>query len=208
MGDIHTLACPKKYKKIGNDLRRPDLNQKSLKMLYYSLVHCYLIYGAHVWSSAPAYVITDLFKKQKTAIRIITNSKYNAHTEPLFKHLDILPLPALIQYFKLQFMQQFQQKFLPEIFLEAWAYNNIREIGDNAIVLRNSAQINIPFSRLAMVDKLPLHSFPVNWENFPDENIKFMRNKMEFNEKLKTYFLKQLSYKVTCTRLYCPSCSV
>jgi hypothetical protein len=104
-------------------------------------------------------------------------------------------------------MQQFQQKFLPEIFLEAWAYNNIREIGDNAIVLRNSAQINIPFSRLAMVDKLPLHSFPVNWENFPDENIKFIRNKMEFNEKLKTYFLKQLSYKVTCTRLFCPSCS-
>jgi len=78
-------------------------------------------------------------------------------------------------------------------------YNNIREIGDNAIVLRNSAQFNIPFSRLAMVDKRPLHSFPVNWENFPDENIKFIRNKMEFNEKLKTYFLKQLSYKVTCT---------
>jgi hypothetical protein len=50
-----------------------------------------------------------------------------------------------------------------------------------------------------MVDKLPLHSFPANWENFPDENIKFIRNKKEFNEKLKTYFFKQLSYKVTCT---------
>jgi hypothetical protein len=35
---------------------------------------------------------------KKTAIRIITNSKYNAHTESLFKHLDILPLPSLIQY--------------------------------------------------------------------------------------------------------------
>ncbi len=37
----------------------------------------------YVWSCAPAYIITDLFKKQKTAVRIITNSKYNAHTEPL-----------------------------------------------------------------------------------------------------------------------------
>jgi hypothetical protein len=170
------------------------LNQKSLKLLYYSLVHCYLIYGIQIWSCAPSFIITDLLKKQKTAIRIITNSKYNAHTEPLFKHLDILPLPSLIQYFKLQFMQQFQQKFLPEVFLDTWIYNSVREIGENSIVLRNSEQFLIPFSRLAIVDKLPLHSFPVNWEQFSDENIKFIRNKNEFNEKLKTYFLKQLSY--------------
>jgi hypothetical protein len=104
-------------------------------------------------------------------------------------------------------MQQFQQKFLPEVFLDTWIYNSMREIGENSIVLRNSEQFLIPFSRLAIVDKLPLHSFPVNWEQFSDENIKFIRNKNEFNEKLKTYFLKQLSYKVTCIRLFRPSCS-
>ncbi len=47
----------------------------------------------------------------------------------------------------------------------------------------------------------------VIWENFPDENIKFLRNKEEFNKKLKTYLLKQLSSVINCTRLYCPSCS-
>jgi hypothetical protein len=83
-------------------------------------------------------------------------------------------------------MQQFQQKFLPEVFLDTWIYNSVREIGENSIVLRNSEQFLIPFSRLAIVDKLPFHSFPVNWEQFTDENIKFIRNKNEFNEKLKT----------------------
>ena len=183
------------------------LNPRSLKMLYYSLIHCYLIYGIQVWSCAPNFIINDLFKKQKIALRLLSNSKYNAHTEPLFKTFDILPLPSLIQYFKLQFMQQFQQKFLPEIFHETWLYNNVREIGENAIVLRNNDQFRVPFSRIAMVDKMPLISFPANWEKFPDENIKFIRNKIEFNEKLKTYLLKQLSYTVNCVRLFCPSCS-
>jgi hypothetical protein len=86
----------------------------------------YLIYGIQVWSCAPKYILNELFKKQKTAIRLISSAKYNAHTEPLFKTLDILPLPSLIQYFQLQFMQQLQQKFLPDIFSEAWIYKGNR----------------------------------------------------------------------------------
>jgi hypothetical protein len=117
------------------------LNLRSLKLLYYSLVHCYLIYGIQVWSCAPKYMLNELFKKQKIAIRLLSNAKYNAHTEPLFKTLDIMPLPSLIQFFQLQFMQHFQQRFLPVIFSDAWFYNSIREIGENSIVLRNMDQL-------------------------------------------------------------------
>jgi hypothetical protein len=104
-------------------------------------------------------------------------------------------------------MQHLQQKFLPEIFSEAWIYNSVREIGENAIVLSNMGQLRVPFARISLVEKLPLVSFPKLWEDFPDENIKFIRYKIEFNAKLKTYQLKQLSYVLACTRLYCPSCS-
>jgi hypothetical protein len=83
----------------------------------------------------------------------------NAHTEPLFKTLDILTLPSLIQYFHLQFMQHLQQKFLPDIFYEAWIYNSVREIGENSIVLRNMGQLRVPFARISLVEKLPLVSF-------------------------------------------------
>ena len=73
-------------------------NQRSPKLVYYSPVHCYLIYGIQVWSCAPKYILNELFKNQKNSIRLISNFKYNAYTEPLYKTLDILPLPSLIQY--------------------------------------------------------------------------------------------------------------
>ncbi len=125
----HSVMFDKVYESLFVEVISSDnkkyLNPRSLKILYYSLIHCYLIYGIQVWSCAPNFIINDLFKKQKIAIRLLSNSKYNAHTEPLFKTFDILPLPSLIQYFKLQFMQQFQQKFLPEIFHETWLYSII-----------------------------------------------------------------------------------
>jgi len=79
-------------------LYRNFLPEKSLKLLYYTLFYCHLIYASEVWSSAPENMINQLYLKQKSAIRITTNSKYNAHTQPLFKKLEILPLPDLLMY--------------------------------------------------------------------------------------------------------------
>jgi hypothetical protein len=81
------------------------LSEKSLKTLYYSLVHCHLVYGNQIWGCANESVITDLCCKQKAAVRIISNSSYRVHTEPIFKILNILPLSSLIEFFKLQFIQ-------------------------------------------------------------------------------------------------------
>ena len=59
------------------------LNEKALKSLHYSLIHCHVIYALHVYSSAADGLLKTIFKKQKMALRIITNSQYNAHTEPI-----------------------------------------------------------------------------------------------------------------------------
>ena len=40
----------------------------------------------------------------------------NVHTEPLFKKSKILPLPSLVQFFKLQNMHQFTLNALPQSF--------------------------------------------------------------------------------------------
>ena len=62
----------------------------------------------------------DLVTKQKQAIRTVTTSKYNSHTSPLLKKLEILPLDSLITYFKLQFMSQYVQGFLPLALKNVW----------------------------------------------------------------------------------------
>jgi hypothetical protein len=78
----------------------------------------------------------------------------------------------------------------------------------SAILLQhiNYDNFNIPFSRTAMLDKQPLFAFPKLWDEFPDHQIKFIRNRFEFNAVLKNYYLKQLSDVPVCNRLLCPVC--
>jgi Reverse transcriptase (RNA-dependent DNA polymerase) len=70
------------------------LTPAALKALYFSLTHCHLVYALPVWSCTTTSVLKTIVTKQKIAVRLITNSPYNAHTEHLFKSLNILPLPS------------------------------------------------------------------------------------------------------------------
>ena len=150
--------------------------------------------------------INELFKMQKAAIRIVSGTAYNSHTEPLFKKLQVLPLPDLITFNKLQFMQRFTQNFLPESFNDTWVRNAIRNIGENEIQLRNSDKLQIVDSNLASLDVFPLFNFPKIWQDFPDEQVKFTRKTAEFDLKLKKYFLDDLATNIVCNRLLCPAC--
>jgi len=184
------------------------LDQKALKFIYFALIHSHLIYAIHIWSNTNESFLKSLFIKQKQAIRIITNSKYNSHTEPQFKELNILPLPTLALFFKLQFMQQFSNGFLPISFNNTWVTNRIRRDGQDHVELGNDDDIAIPFSRNVTISRMPLFSFPKLWADFPSEQIKFIRNKLEFNFELKKHFITLLSDTPNCNRLFCPSCTV
>ena len=143
---------------------------------------------------------------QKKAIKIVAGASYNSHTEPIFKRLQVLPLPDLISYTKIQFMQRFKQNFLPSSFEETWVFNDIRNIGENDIQLRNHEQIQPVHSTLTSLDIFPLFNFPKIWQDFPDEQIKITRKTTEFDAKLKTFFLNDLSEKTNCNRLLCLAC--
>ena len=59
------------------------LPKKSLKTLYYALVHPHLLYCLPLYSCTSAKNINKIELIQKKTIRSITNSKYTAHTTPL-----------------------------------------------------------------------------------------------------------------------------
>jgi len=71
------------------------LNQKALKFIYYALFHSHLIYASQLWSCCSESLLKPIVTKQKIAIRLLSNAKYNLHTEPLFKALNILPFAQL-----------------------------------------------------------------------------------------------------------------
>ena len=176
-----------------------------MKMIYYALFHSHLVYGIHIWSSCPEAILKQITIKQKIAIRILAKAKYNSHTEPLFKKLEILPFNLLCDYFKLQFMQRFTQNYVPTALENMWVTNSTRH-ADEHIQLRNDDFLYIPFARSITTERLPLTYFPRLWNEFPDGAIKFIRNKIEFNQKLKCYFLNLLNSTVICNRLLCPDC--
>ena len=57
-----------------------------------------------------------IFKLQKKIIRIISKSKYNCHTEPLFKQLGILKLEYVIKVNAAKFYYKFCNNKLPAYF--------------------------------------------------------------------------------------------
>jgi hypothetical protein len=144
--------------------------------------------------------------KKKDAIRIGTHSLYNAHTEPLFKKLNILPLQQLIQYFKIQFMQQYKFKHLPSAFENEWVTNEERFANQDMMPLCNNDNFFVPFARTGQAEQILFFTLPKFWNNFPDIILKSEANKLIFNSKLKGYYIDTLDANFICSRLLCPHC--
>ena len=89
---------------------------ETLLTLYYSFIYPLFYYCIEVWGAAPAVYIQSIYKLQKKVVRIIKSAHYKAHTEPMFKDLNILPFEKVHQYSIIIFMYKYFNKLLPPIF--------------------------------------------------------------------------------------------
>ena len=178
-----------------------------MKTLYFSLLHCHLLYACEIWSCVPPSLLNELAIKQKKAIRIIGNAKFNAHSEPLFKMLEILPLSSLVNFNKLVFIQSSLYSHSPIIFRNRWLKNRERRslAGNLGPDLRDDNDLFVPFSRTKFVSRFPLYSLPKLWNDLPDL-VDIISNDTEFKFKLKIHMLEKLNDTVSCKRLLCPTC--
>lgn len=190
------------------------LSEHCLLSIYYTLIHSYITYALPIWSSTNKTNLNQIFLKQKAAIRIVSKSKANAHTEPIFKKLRILPLPLLIEFFKVQFMFNFVKNDIPVAFANYWVINrevrlrNLNVNEEDLFELRNDYDFFIPFSRLVNTENFPYISYPKLWNNFRDSPLTLAKNKVEFKNKLKENLLERLNLNYTCNRLFCSHCSL
>jgi hypothetical protein len=182
-----------------------------------------------IWSNTSPATLSVITKKQKQAIRTITNSRYNAHTEPLFKKLQILPFHNLVTYFNLKMMHSYTNNIIPEAFSNTWISNAAQRtqrvegragvvvdfpmmrnmINDPNIepnfYLRNDNDYHIPFCRTDYLRRFPFFNFPRIWNELPMET-KILVPKNQFLGKVKQFFLNTLRENNYCTRLLCPVC--
>jgi hypothetical protein len=141
------------------------LPEQALITLYYSLIHCHLIYAVEIWGSTNNSLLNTIFLKQKMAIRIVSGGKYNSHTEHLFRQLGILKFHDLIALSKLKLMYQIINRQSPVLLHDTWQTNRQRRAladqgQDLRQNLRNDDDIYEPLARYESTAKLPYFSLP------------------------------------------------
>ena len=69
----------------------PCLTELALKTLYYALVYPYFHYCIIVWGSTYPTNLNRLILLQKRIVRIVNKKPFDAHTDPLFRDLKLIP---------------------------------------------------------------------------------------------------------------------
>ena len=174
------------------------LTSSSLKKLYFALIHQHFLYCLPVYGFTSSKNLSLLFKKQKQCLRLISNAKYNAHTEPLFYTHRILQLPDLLTQQKMMLMHSIFYNYSPSFFPQFQLNVNYNRHG---YVLRNQYDYHVPRSICSFTSKMPLIEFPKCWNDF-DEDIRSVNNHLAFKTLLKSYFMDfVLLFCISCVNL-------
>ena len=162
------------------------VNRNILHQLYnYSIIYPFLTYGPSILGNPYIATLKPLITLQKRAIRTITFSKPDEHSEPLFKELEILKLTDLVTLHNALLMYHYHYN-LPssfEIFFPTVASvhsYNTRLASKSTYYINtiktNYGKFNIRFAAVKV------------WNNL-DENIKHLPLKT-FKNKVKSNILQ------------------
>ena len=99
------------------------LPQKSLLMLYNSLILPYINYCNIIWGKCGKSKLSHILLLQKKAVRICTKSSYFMHTDPLFHQLKILKVHDINVLQTAIFILKYTKDALPQVFRNFFVYN-------------------------------------------------------------------------------------
>ena len=136
---------------VMNRLKR-YLTLSAMKLMYDSLILSHFQFGITNWG----FEWDRISKLQKRALRIMTNSRYNAHMEPLFKQLYLLKLKDIFENQCLNFRYRYVNNKLPNYFSNMFTYNH--ELHE--IETRNHDQLHLYPTRTKGVRNVLRHHIP------------------------------------------------
>jgi hypothetical protein len=90
--------------------------EPELKNIYHAIFSSHTLYGSQIWTSKLISVTEKISRLQKSAMRIMTFSEFRAHTEPLFKKLQILKFSDCISVNNCSFVYDYFNNTLPASF--------------------------------------------------------------------------------------------
>ena len=167
--------------------------------LYNSFVLPYLSYCVMIWGFQTHRLLT----LQKRAIRTITLSKYNSHSNPLFKRLHTLKIDDLLIIQQLQFYFNYLHKDLPNYF-QSW--NLIPNSDIHTHDARIKHEISTYRTRHEYAKKCLRYNLPLMLNTTPDTitNKLYTHSLQGLVNYAKQYIL--LNYQDECTLVNCYIC--
>ena len=198
---VHIQSITKKISKIMGVLCRLKhfLPEEILLTIYNTLVLPHLNYGILLWGQQSE----KLVKLQKKLVRIITNSRYNSHTDPLFKKLKLLKVTDLCALHELKFCFKLENLLLPSYFLNEMFFRN-NEI--HRYSTRNANRYSLPQVKHAYAQNNLRYKIPIRFNSSPAEIIgKISTHTIKgFSIYIKKYYIDR--YEIVCTSRNCYVC--
>ena len=87
-----------------------------LKNIYHAIFSSHIQYASQIWTPKLISVTDKISRLQKSAMRIMTFSEFRAHSEPLFKKLEILKFRDIISLNNCSFVYDYFHNNLPRSF--------------------------------------------------------------------------------------------
>ena len=98
----------------------------------------FLTYAIIAWGNTYSTTLKPFYVLQKKALRLMTISKFDEHSSPLFKTLNIIKLHDLVSYQIAMFMYKFKNRLLPLVFnnffTEVKFINIIQDLLQNILI--------------------------------------------------------------------------
>ena len=117
---IHVHNISKKIKRsIGIFSKvRYYVTLKMLLQLCYSLKYPFLTYGVLLWGNTYTSTLNPLILLQKRVVRIICFAKFDDHSSPLFKNLNLLKFENFVYVTNSLFMYDYYRNVLLDAFTD------------------------------------------------------------------------------------------
>ena len=187
---------------------RPFVNNKTLKMLYYSLIYPHLNYVTEVWGSADPSYLNRILILQKRIVRMLTSNDIRKQdysfpsSDPLFFKLEILKIQDLFKLKISKFIYKSLNKDNPLNFhnwfiLTSQIHNyNTRSkfIGSEQLISSNNLFIHTARTSHYGLKKIKVYGGKI-WNELPPD-LRVTNPCGLFNTKLKMQIVK--NYSLMC----------
>lgn len=166
---------------------RKVLKCSTLSTLYNCFLYPYITYGIEVWGNAYECTIKPIIMLQKRAVRIIVSANYRAHTAPIFKSLEILPLKDVYELSVAKLMFKIMKDLTPG-FMKTMFTSNVRVHGH---LTRQRHNLHVPIARTNIMSRTFRHRGVHIWNNIMN-TMNLDCNFIVFKRHMKNYYITKL----------------